>query len=318
MGNLCSYQPYLNLISALHPSQPSLPVSRSYCHFWRDQSLIVIFTLMFFIPAVGFAQNSAQSLAERSSIIVRGKIMKINASDEPMVEPSSKTAVVSVQEMLAGKEIAGNLSGRTITVILSREEGLKEGAEATFFGNVRFFGQSLTIADEGELPAAAADSASSVAQASNSKPLADRMAVATLVFRGTVKAIRPLGTAAGETQGKRSARESSEHDPQWQAATVQVATALRGGTPGQTVTVVFAASRDITWFNSPKLKTGQDAIFIAHAPTKEEEPLYRGSNLAQFVEKQPSIYLVTEPLDVLPAADEDRVRSLLASMKEVK
>lgn len=318
MGNLRYYHPYLIPISALNPRQSSRHVSRGFRHFWRDRSLIVVFSLMIFIPVVAFAQNSAQSLAERSSIIVRGKIVKINASDEPMVEASSKTAVVSVQEMLAGKEIAGNLSGRTITVILNREEGLKEGEEAIFFGNARFFGQSLTIADEGELPAAAADSASSMAQGSKSKPLADRIAIATLVFRGTVAAIRPLGTATGEAQGKGSGRESSEHDPQWQAATVQVASALRGGTPGQTVTVIFAASRDVTWFNSPKLKTGQDAVFIAHAPTKEEEPLYRGSGLSQFMEKQPSIYLVTEPFDVLPPADEDRVRSLLASTKEAK
>jgi hypothetical protein len=280
--------------------------------------LAVLSLLVSITTGMAFAQtNAAQALAERSTIVLRGKVLKTNASDEPLLEPSSVTVIVAVQHMYAGQEIAGDQTGRTATVILSRAEAVKEGEEMVFFGNPRFLGKSLTIADEGELPAQATALGERTAQAHRDQLVARRLAVANLVFRGTVESVRPLERAAVEAQGKRAPAPTSEHDPEWEVATVRVVTPLRGGTAGQNVTVVFAASRDITWFNSPKLKPGQDAVFLAHSPSKDEEALYRGSGLSKFLEK-PSIYLVTEPFDVLPPADEDRVRGLLATPKETK
>jgi hypothetical protein len=82
-----------------------------------------------------FAQNeSARTLTERSAIVVRGKVLKTNASNEPLVAASSRTAVILVQQMYAGSEIAGDQTGRKVTVILSRPQRLKVGEEALFFG----------------------------------------------------------------------------------------------------------------------------------------------------------------------------------------
>jgi hypothetical protein len=275
---------------------------------------LLLLTVTGAATATSFAQT--ETLGERSTIVVRGKILKTNASDEPLLSASSATAIVSVQQMYAGQEIAGNQTGRAVTVILSRPEALKVGEEAIFYGNPRFLGKSLTIADEGEVPSQAAASIETTAQVHKDKPVSKRLAGASLVFRGTVASVSPLEKVAGPEQ-KRSPGPPSEHDPDWQVATVRVVTPLRGGTAGQNVTVIFAASRDITWFNAPKLKPGQDAVFIAHTPTKQEDELYRGSGLSKILEKQ-AIYLVTEPFDVLPPADEERVRGLLASPKETK
>src|SRR5205823_2377697 len=49
--------------------------------------------------------ETAKSLAERSAIVVLGKVLKTNASDEPMVAASSRTAVILVRQMYAGGEI---------------------------------------------------------------------------------------------------------------------------------------------------------------------------------------------------------------------
>ncbi len=264
-----------------------------------------------------FAQTEARAAAERSSIVVRGKVLRTNASDEPLLAPSNQTAIISVDEMYAGNEIAGDQKGQTVTVILTQPNAVKPGEEALFFGNPRFLGKSLTIADEAELPASAAASASSAVQARRDRPVLERLAAANLVFRGMVESVRPIAGETAAAQGTRTKAPPSEHDPEWHVATVRIVTPLRGGAAGEIVNVVFAASRDITWFNSPKLKQGQDAVFIAHSPSKEEEPIYRSSGLDKFLGTE-TIYLVTEPFAVLPAADEGRIRRLLAAPKETK
>lgn len=269
-----------------------------------------------------FAQDANTALAERSSIIVLGKVIKTNASEEPMVAPSAQTAIISVQKMYAGSDITGDQAGRTITVILSSAGRVKAGDEAIFFGNPRFLGKSLTIADEAEVPSRPSGASPKAAmergmQTRKDKPVLDRLAAANLVFRGSVEKVELIPVEASEEKGARAAALPSEHDPEWRAATVRITTPLRGGEAGQVVTVVFPASQDITWFNVPKLKPGQDAVFLVHMRNKQEEPLYRASGLAKFLEKQPT-YLVTEPFDVLPPEDEARVRGLVAVAKEKK
>ncbi|MCA1611337.1 MAG: hypothetical protein LC780_10825 [Acidobacteria bacterium] len=266
--------------------------------------------------------DDAAALTERSAIVVRAKVVKANASNEPMVAASPGTAVTRITKMYAGSEIAGDQTGKTATVILSRPGSLKAGQEATFFGNPRFMGKTLTIADEGEI--ASRDAASRAApsierhvQARRDKPVVERLASATLVFRGVVETVRPLAAADAATgESKPYPTRPSEHDPDWQVATVKVVKPLRGEA-GPVVTVVFPASRDIVWFNVPKLRQGQDSIFITHALSPEEAARHRASGLVAFMDKQPA-HVIIEPSDVLPPGDEARVRGLLSAPKEVK
>jgi hypothetical protein len=219
--------------------------------------------------------------------------------------------------MYAGAEIAGDQTGRNVTVILSRPLGLKAGAKALFFGNPRLVGKSLTMVDEGEIvsprAAAAAAELELGLQARRDIPVRERLATASLVFRGKVESEHPLVAVADQKYQTRV--PPSEHDPEWHVAAVRVITPLRGGDKGAPVLIIFPASRDIMWFNSPKLQPGQDAIFITHKPDKEQALLLRTTGVTEFIEKQPA-ELVTQPFDVLPASDEARVRGLLA--KEVR
>ncbi|HXB21295.1 MAG TPA: hypothetical protein VNV88_07940 [Candidatus Solibacter sp.] len=309
-----------SILNSVSPLIPYRPFIQKDGRQQKPKILIVISALMALAAGAAFAQTIAvPSLADRSSIIVRGKVLKINASDEHLLEPSNQTAVISIQQMYTGKEIAGDQTGRTATVILSKPGVLKAGEAAVFFGNPRFLGKSVTIADEGETPLAANVSMQSsldqAVQAQRNKPLLDKIAAASLIFRGKVSYVQPLESSR---EPERPESDSpSEHSPDWHLATVEITNPLQGGTAKQQVTVVFSASRDIVWFQSPKLIPGQDAIFLAHAPTSEEETLYRGSTLHELMQKQP-IYMVTEPSHVLPPAEEDRVRGLIAAPKEIK
>lgn len=262
-------------------------------------------------------QDTAVSLGVRSSIVLRGSVARLNASEEPQLAPTANTIVVKVSRMYIGSEIAGDQTGRIVTVILSRPPRFKVGDEAIFFGNPRFVGKSLTIADEGEIPAADPRAATAEVErgvlARRDLPIRMRLAVADMVFRGKVEDVRPLepSDAAAKERGREPV---SEHDPEWRVASVRVVTPLRGVKEG-VVLIIFPASRDIMWFNSPKLERGQEGVFIAHKPLKEEETLLRATGVLDFIRRQPA-ELVTHPYDVLPATEEGRVRELLA--KEVR
>jgi hypothetical protein len=80
------------------------------------------------------------------------------------------------------------------------------------------------------------------------------------------------------------------------------------------VTIVFANSRDVVWYNSPKLRVGEEAVFLARTPNGDDQAELRASVSARLL-AQP-IYLVTEPYDVVPPVDEARIRTLLSNTKE--
>jgi hypothetical protein len=256
--------------------------------------------------------DTTKSLAERSAIVVRGTVLRLNASEEPLQAASDKTVVIKVSRMYAGAEVAGDQTGRNATVVLSRPSRLKVGMEALFFGNPRFIGKSLTIVDEGEiLSSKGADADLEIGvQGRRDKPVRERLAIASLVFLGKVESERPLVTDR-DTEPR---VPSSEHDPEWHVASVRITMSLRGGEKGALIIVIFPASRDIMWFNSPKLQPGQEAIFITHKADKEQAVLLNTTGVTAFLEKQPA-ELVTQPFDVLPASDEARVRGLLAEVR---
>ena len=293
---------------------PILPRLRHACASIGMSIFFSATVLLLSFGSLEAQETAVEKWAAQSAIVVSGKVLRVNASDDRLVPPSNRVAVISIQRMYAGSEIAGDQTGHTATIILSKPESLKPGEEAVFFGNPRFVGRTLTIADQGEISSRSLASFNAALQrglqARHDRPIVDRLNAATSVFRGSVEGVHPL-----ESNEKNPA-ESSEHDPEWQVATVRVTKPLRDGEAGQEITILFPGSRDIVWFNSPKLREGQDAIFIAHAPLKDEERLL-GSRTAMSFVKEKSAYLVTQPFDVLSGENEERVRVLL-STKETK
>jgi hypothetical protein len=290
----------------------SIPIRRSHGTHRRVPAIAGIGAVAAILASNAMAQvENAKALAERSTIVMEGKVLRVNASLEPMQAASPLTVVVEVSRMYAGAEIAGDQTGRTATVILSgRSESIKAGATALFFGNPRFIGNFLTVADEGELLADAASAATAdLESARGDRQLRDRIASANSIFRGKVESEHALAT--GDAQLENLREPASEHDPQWHVAAVRVLTALRGNKEGELVSVIFPASDDIMWFNAPKLKEGQEAIFIAHGPDRDGARLTAAPGVATFLDKQPAV-VVSQPFDTVPASDEARVRALLA------
>src|SRR6266480_5960936 len=226
-------------------------------------------------------RNAISDLASRAAIVVLGTVTKSNASEEPMLAPTNATVVIKVERMFAGTEFAGDQTGQTATVVLSKPGTIKVGTRALFFGNPRFIGKTLTIADVGEAPAedvqirSLEENLGPGLQAYRDAPVRARLAIAEMVFSGKVEGVRSLETELNDK--KPELRD--EHDPEWQVASVRVTTPRRGAKAGTLVPVIFAASRDIIWFNSPKLKPGEEAIFIGHKPKEGEMALLRATGI---------------------------------------
>src|SRR3982751_1753240 len=221
-----------NLLTEGDPAMGS-PLPRLFARVAAGLAIAAVAPLAGSLPAAA-QTDPAAALASRSAIIVLGTVTRVEASDEPLLAPSPATVVIKIDRMVAGSELAGDQAGHTATVILARPGSLKVGSQALFFGNPRFLGKTITIADEGELPAPPADQTRSQAleqgvQARRDAPLRARLASAVMVFRGTVEKVRPLLEA--EPRGKRT-REHDEHDPEWRVATVRVASAVRGTSNG--------------------------------------------------------------------------------------
>jgi hypothetical protein len=255
--------------------------------------------------------ESAYSLAAHSSIVVEGQVVRAGASEEPLLAPSSSTAVIRINRMYAGAEFAGDQTGRTATVILSHASQLREGGQALFFGEPRFIGKTLTIADHGELAVDRAEGPALAGglQARRDLPIQMRLETATAVFHGLVEKVGPPPVTDRTKPGERDGELASEHDPEFQLAMVRVRSVLRGAPAGPVQPVLFPGSRDIMWFNGPKLKPGQDLILLAHRPTEGELTMMSPA-LRAFAEKSRAL-VVTQPYDALPASEEKRVAGLI-------
>jgi hypothetical protein len=291
------------------------PTVGRYRRFRTLATLAVSGVVGIMLTADALAQaETMKALAERSAIVVEGEVVRVNASMEPLQPASPQTVVIRISRMHAGTEIAGDQQGHTATVVLSgATSAMKVGTKALFFGNPRFVGKSLTIADEGELLASAAKAEVDVGlQARRDQPLRERIAAASSIFLGKVEEERPLSAAADQPSSSRE--PPSEHDPEWHVASVRVLAALKGTDPGALVNILFPASADIVWFNARKLKPGQEGVFLPHAPNKDDMRLIGSPGVAKFLATQPA-EVISEPFDVLPASDEARVRTLLAASR---
>jgi hypothetical protein len=240
------------------------------------------------------APTNMQRFAAQSNFVFQGTVNRLNATTEPQMAASPSTAVVRVDRLIQGQDMVSDVVGKEITVQLLKPRSVAVGRPLMFFSNIAVMGKSVAVKEVAHFDVTRSSTmAGQVADYNKSKPERDlqrRVASAELIVTGTVDSI---GTRAAAREGP----EGSEHDPEWTQATVTVQSTEKGAAQ-QRVTVWFAASDDIRWFRSPKLKAGQSAVFLLHRPRERERD-------------QPTGYTVVDQLDVQPAPQRDRVRQLI-------
>jgi hypothetical protein len=203
------------------------------------------------------APGGVEALTRASQLAFRGTVVKVGAANLAAVEDPSDTAVVRVDEVWKAPGRLGDFTGKEITVKLLKAGAALPGEQAVFFANGWLVGETLAVVETGRLhgdPAALKAQVAAAARQSDLDQLKGRLGEAELVVAGRIVATHPA-PAAGNGR-------TSEHDPQWWEAEIQVDAVYKGKPPGPRVSILYPTSLDVTWYGAPKPSVGWDGIWF--------------------------------------------------------
>lgn len=212
--------------------------------------------------ALGLPGPSSTSLKELTSAadyIFRGTVLRPGAANLAIVEPSERTAVVRVDEVLKASSSVDNFTGREVTVILSQREVVRAGQSQVFFGIIGLAGESLGVLELGR----AADGGRLKARIARTQELLFESGVrAKLLAADLAVTGRVLSTRATSAESKPGVL--TEHDPLWWEAQLEVKAVLRGETVQGTIPFWFPTGTDAMWATAPRAATGKEGIWLLH------------------------------------------------------
>jgi len=202
-------------------------------------------------------------LMQQSTFAFVGTVKRLGAVTMSAVPVTSSTAVVTVDEILQSPPMLADITGSDITVELRSAQQLQEGQQVTFFTIGWIYGTSVAVREvghvEGRVGPERADAlaASGPATPENQTPrLQQRIADADLAVVGMVSAIK-------FPEGYDPYGPVSEHAPKWREATIEVGSVVKGDIPTENrVTMIFAASDDVRWYETPTFQVGQKGLFL--------------------------------------------------------
>jgi hypothetical protein len=234
-------------------------------------------------------------LASQANLVFRGTVEQLSATTMDAVAVAENIAIVRVDEILAAPESLTGLSGQKITIQFSASPPAQTPAQMIFFTRPWLYGDSIAVLELGRREVGEGQAASRIAQeitdVTERKPdqaLQDRLNEADAVVAGRVINNLPSGGIS---------QRVTEHDPGLQIAVVAVESVELGDVPQPTVDVLYASSRDVMWFQSPKLDVGREGIWLLHrggAPGAVAAPA--------------AAWTCLDPLDELPKEQMSRVR----------
>lgn len=246
---------------------------------------------------------SVDDLTAASDLVFRGSVRQVGATSLAEVRPSDLTAVVRVDEVILPEDPLPGLVGSDVTVALASPQGVDEGSRFVFFVRSWLFGSGIAVREVGRTPepqgagaAMAAPARDALARLADSD-LRRRIGASEVVVLGRVADVGPSReylAASAANPGP-----VSEHDPQWQEATVIVESTVKGETADR-VSVLFPGSLDVHWRAAPRLAPGEEALLVLH---REPVPGVVAAARAD-------VYAVVDRLDRLDPGRLDQVRSL--------
>ncbi len=230
-----------------------------------------------------------------STFIFVGKVVRPKSANVRLLAEAANASTVLVDQVIQATPVMRGLTQHEVTLV-GDHDGLdapEQGQPFLFFTNGLVYGEAVAVREVGRLAPSseALREVAALMQRAGDRPLIERTATAALIVTGRVVGLRPA---------ERRAAPASEHDPDWWIATVLVLSVIRGGKQAKDVEVVFANSRDIAWYKSPKLHAGDSGIFLLHKPADSKEGAVSTGR-----------YEVTDGLDFLPADQLGAVKSAI-------
>jgi hypothetical protein len=241
---------------------------------------------------------SVRDLTKQSGFVFEGTVRRTGAVTSPGVEATPSTVVVHVDKVLKGPHVLSRFAGREITVLFGERQGASPGTRAVFFTNAFHYGEGLVVREVGSLDRTGTEVEREVHEAmkqSDDDNLLKQLRDARLVVSGAVNKVGPHESHE---------RVGTEHDPEWWECIIEVEAIEKGSAKQEKnkagkahLTIFFAHSTDVAWYQSPKPKVGDRGVFILHQ-----------GEVRSMQTPGPAIL---HPLDFRPISEVEHVRALL-------
>jgi hypothetical protein len=262
---------------------------------------------------------------ESAAFVFRGRVKQKGAANLKAVTSTSRTAVVTVEEIVRAPPALVGFVGHDVTVQLADDEQVGNGEKAIFYVTGFVFGESLAVQSLGHDPVPAAGpmvAASALAaggdptRAFRQTKARQRAEGAPVIVTGKVVAVgladsqtTPLTAAAVTSQ------RVSEHEPFWREAVVEVQTVHKGAVPSNQLVLRFPGSTDVRWRRAPKFQAGQEGVFSLHHDEVTSQPQL--GTAAASMAASATAYTALGSADFQPADHEAEVAAVLSATTAV-
>ena len=197
-------------------------------------------------------------LTDNSDLIFSGTMVLPRASTIEADEVAD-LAIVRVDEILSGSEAYARFAGKPITVRLATPDRAKVGDRMVYFTKGWHYGDELGVIEVGAVATPSGgglqsmkDDIARFQQEKSDSVLRALLASADLVVTGRVSAVRQSDIP----------RLPTEHDPDWQEASIAVTAVLKGAAGTKEVVVLFPGTDDPMWVSAPRFPAGTEGIWI--------------------------------------------------------
>jgi hypothetical protein len=261
------------------------------------------------LPVSG--QNLTAAKLKQSDIVFIGTVLNLGTTSFEGFPASQNTVVVRVDAVLEKPPGVVLRPGENVTVVAKDSSELKNGIHGTFYTAGWVYGNGIAVREIGhELPEDPTDPPDAAQKKEEDmqarKVVSDadlkaRIDSAGLVIVGRVEEVRPPSMATAAP----SAAPITEHDPEWKEAVIHADSIIKGpASSAKEIVVHFPASIDVSWYEWPKLKVGQEGTFIL------QNDKVSGAPAAMLQKKKVLAYIAPNTEDVLSKEEAQRVRAL--------
>ncbi len=215
---------------------------------------VALATLMLPLPSAAVPLASSQAY-EQAQFVFAGTVVR-TGSNVASLGADVPAIVVRVDKVYKGTPVFADLVHRQVTVMTPAGAAPpKPGTSAIFSTAGYAFAENAVVREIAMEPGTATDATARRAAAFDAAGVTNRLRTNLAASDVVV-----VGTVVGDIRRVAVKRTFGEHDPQLRVADVAVKSVERGKA-ANTVTVLFSASGDERWLRSPKLRTGEQAVF---------------------------------------------------------
>jgi hypothetical protein len=263
------------------------------------------------VNAKKLSAQALRDLSRRASFVFRGRVKAVGRHNLDGVDPDDRMAMVQIDDVVVAPPNLGNLTGKTVTVLLESSRGVKAGDRATFFATSWHYGRNIGVIEIGRTSTSGADLRQIVIEerllADHSR-LEARIRRADLIISGSV-----ITTFRSEQKDLPGMDEGIE----WWVAEMWVGT-VEKGTPPKGLQILFPVGGDREWGPVPKAHPGQIGVWLlgpVSEPDADERERERRGKRAKRASRDKRL-MALDPLDYQAISALPHVQELLRRVRE--